>query len=266
MKITYSVTGEKRKALVSAIGQELNEPAKYLGAPTFAYEVGSYRIDRDGTLTGEDNRGLVADLQGLHGFIPTDAEYDVPVPAPEAAPAFEALELTEAEELGLGKSRRENVSGENGMLASDVSESGETDWLVVEIPLTGFTPEKLDNLFKLVNAKAPLLKAALGTGTLPIQQVEDRLRFPWFQGKLSIEAVVAYTTLISKVCEAAREKKRVIAKECVTDNPKYAMRCWLLSLGLIGDEYKTARKILLSKLEGDSAFRHGHHTDGKSDE
>ncbi|MDD3881721.1 MAG: virulence protein [Eubacteriales bacterium] len=266
MKITYNLTGEKRKSLVGAISQELNVPAKYLGAPTFAYEVGSYRIDRDGTLTGEDNRGLVADLQGLHGFIPTGAEYDALILMPEAAPAFENLELTETEELGLGKSHRETVSGENGMQASDVPESDETNWLVVEIPLTGFTPEKLDNLTKLVNAKASLLKAALGSDDLPIQQVEDRLRFPWFQGKLTSEAVLAYTTLVSKLCEAAREKKRVTAKECLTDNPKYSMRCWLLSLGFIGDEYKAARKILLSKLDGDSAFRNGHPAAGKADE
>lgn len=266
MKIIYGVTGEKRKALVSAISQELNITAKYLGAPTFAYEVGSYRIDRDGTLTGEDNRGLLADLQGLHSFIPTGAEYDAPMPALEAPPAFETLELTEAEELGLGKPHRENVSGESGMLVSDIPESIETDRLVVDMPLTGFTPEKLDNLTKLVNAKAPLLKAALGTDDLSIQQEEDRLRFPWFQGKLSMEAVPAYTLLISKICEAVREKKRVTAKACVTDNPKYAMRCWLLSLGFIGDEYKAARKILLSKLEGDSAFRNGHPAAGKADE
>lgn len=266
MKITYSVTGEKRKALVSAIGQELNVLPKYLGAPTFAYEVGGYRIDRDGTLTGEDNRGLVADLQGLHSFIPTSVEYDAPIPTPEASPAFEELVLTEAEELGLGQSHRESISGESGMLANDVPESNEADRLVVDMPLTGFTPEKLDNLSKLVNAKAPLLKTALGVDDLPIQQVDDKLRFPWFQGHLTSEAVLAYTTLISKLCEAAREKKRVTAKECMTDNPKYAMRCWLLSLGMIGDEYKTARKILLSKLEGDSAFRHGHHADGKGDE
>ncbi len=216
MKITFNITGEKRKALVNTISQEFKTPAKYLGAPTFAYEISSYRINRDGTLTGDDNRGLVANLQNTHSLTPVSVEYNTPEP-----------------------------------------ETNETDWLVVDIPLIGFTPEKLDNLTKLVNTKAPLLKAALGIDDLPIQQVDDKLRFPWFQGKLTSEAMFAYTTLISKLCEAAREKKRVTAKECVTDNPKYAMRCWLLSLGFIGDEYKAARKILLSKLEGDSAFRHG---------
>lgn len=228
MKISYGVTGEKRKALVGAVSQELNIPAKYLGAPTFAYEVGNYHIDKNGTLTGENDRVLVDNLQSLHYFAPVEAEY-----------------------------------------AATEAQADETDWLVVDISLTGFTPEKLDNLTKLVNAKSPLLKAALGTDDLSIQQVDEdggKLRFPWFQGKLSIDAVPAYTLLISKICEAAREKKRVATKECVTDNPKYAMRCWLLSLGFIGDEYKTARKILLSKLDGNSAFRHGHKANGKDDE
>ena len=42
-----------------------------------------------------------------------------------------------------------------------------------------------------------------------------------------------------------------------TDNPKYAMRTWLLRLGFIGDEFKTAREMLTRNLEGDAAFRHG---------
>ena len=63
MQINYNVTGTKRKSLVSAISQELNAPTKYLGAPTFAYEVGGYHIDKNGILRGTDNPGLVADLQ-----------------------------------------------------------------------------------------------------------------------------------------------------------------------------------------------------------
>jgi hypothetical protein len=62
MRIDYNVTGPKRKSLVEAMSQEMNSPAKYLGAPTFAYEVGNYHIDRNGLLEGEDNPGLVADL------------------------------------------------------------------------------------------------------------------------------------------------------------------------------------------------------------
>ena len=54
-------------------------------------------------------------------------------------------------------------------------------------------------------------------------------------------------------------KTRVTAKEKdIPENPKYAFRCWLLSLGFIGSEYKAARKILLANLDGNSAFRQGN--------
>jgi hypothetical protein len=35
------------------------------------------------------------------------------------------------------------------------------------------------------------------------------------------------------------------------------MRTWLLRLGFIGEEFKTAREFLTKNLEGDAAFRHG---------
>jgi hypothetical protein len=134
------------------------------------------------------------------------------------------------------------------------------DRLTIEVPLDGFTPEKLDNLAKLVNAKASLLKAALGTDDLPIKQTADTLRFPWFKGEGAIDAdhAEAYATLVSLLCKTAIEKKRVTAKEKGVDgSPKYAMRCFLLSLGFIGEEYKKARKILLSRLEGNSSWKNG---------
>ena len=65
MRINYNVTGPERKALVAAISQELNTPTKYLGTPTYAYAVGGYYIDKNGTVTGPDNLALEADLQGL---------------------------------------------------------------------------------------------------------------------------------------------------------------------------------------------------------
>ena len=67
----------------------------------------------------------------------------------------------------------------------------------------------------------------------------------------------AYDTFICKLCEMARNQKRVNATEKRTDNEKYAFRCFLLRLGFIGAEYKTARKILLKNLSGSSAFKSG---------
>lgn len=361
MKLSYNVTGAERKSLVAAISQELNAPTKYLGAPTFAYEVGGYHIDNVGTLTGPDKLDLEDALHqagfdadggsrhydepdtyesGLGGMGALDEFPDIDQhhPGQYANPnapitetmqrqideviAFEDLQLDGREELGLGRTRREDFHGENGMQSSDVPESytyqaelsdpdcpdrmevfgaendedalrqayefceGQVvllelfqldedynnirsveitprpDRLTIEIPLDGFTPEKLDNLAKLVNAKAPLLKAALGTDDLSIKQTDDTLRFPWFKGAIGAEHTEAYATLVSLLCKTAIEKKRVTAREKDIDgNPKYAMRCFLLSLGFIGDEYKAARKILLSGLEGNSSWKNDKKTE-----
>ena len=51
MELKYNLTGSERKSLVGAISTALGAPTKYLGAPTFAYEVGGYHIDKTGTLT-----------------------------------------------------------------------------------------------------------------------------------------------------------------------------------------------------------------------
>ena len=293
MTISYNIVGAERKTLVAAISQELITPVKYLGMPTAAYEVGGYHIDKTGTVVGPDNRELVADLCGLHDFRAESKEYDdhpdvdqhhpgryadPNVPPTEAMlkhaeawmegqPEYENLKLTEREELGLGHERREDWQGENGMQPSDVPEPESPDRLTIEFPLKGFTPEKLDNLSKLVNAKAPLLKAALGADELPIQMSDDTLRFPWFCGDIDGEHVKAYAALIGLLCKTALEKKRVTAKEKGLDeNPKYAMRCFLLSLGFIGNEYKETRKILLTKLEGNSSWKNGKNPEVKGDE
>ncbi len=293
MKICYNVSGAERKSLVAAISQELNAPAKYLGMPTAAYEVGAIHIDKAGTVTGPDNRDLVADLCGLHDFKAVSEEYDEypdidqlhpgryadpNVPPTEAMikheqawmegqPEYEDLNLTEREELGLGREHREDWQGENGMQPSDVPESESPDRLIIEMPLTGFTPEKLENLTRLVNAKAALLKAVLGADELPIIMTKDTLQFPWFSRNIDGEQAHAYATLISLLCKTTLAKKRVTAKEKdVEGNTKYAMRCFLLSLGFIGDEYKAARKILLSKLEGNSSWKNGRKEEAASDE
>jgi hypothetical protein len=55
----------------------LNAPTNYLGAPSFAYEVGGYHIDKNGTVTGPDNRGLAeAFAEPSHGFVSLVGEYD----------------------------------------------------------------------------------------------------------------------------------------------------------------------------------------------
>ena len=55
----------------------------------------------------------------------------------------------------------------------------------------------------------------------------------------------------------AKTVKTASPKPQQNENPKYAMRTWLLRLGFIGDEFKTARELLTKRLSGDTAFRNG---------
>ena len=52
----------------------------------------------------------------------------------------------------------------------------------------------------------------------------------------------------------------------MVDNEKYAFRCFLLRLGLIGNEYKVTRKILMKNLSGNASFKSGHKKEVAVDE
>lgn len=118
MRINYNVTGPERKALVAAISQELNAQTNYLGAPSFAYEVGGYYIDKNGVVTGPDNLDLEADLQGLHSFEASEREYDEPdtyetgLGSMGATPSIEEFNY-EAEAWAEREMRRMKLDAEN---------------------------------------------------------------------------------------------------------------------------------------------------------
>ena len=230
MRINYNVTGADRKALVRAMVELLGEPPVYQGAPSFAYAVGGYRVDKDGMVSfpedtaPEDIRKLVDALREK-GFQPVEPA-EQPTAAADSNPA-------QADEEDLR-------------------------FLIIKVPRDGFTPETEENLRRIIASKAPLLKKALETDSLEIVFTEDALCFQWFTLHGIDGESDAYNRLVTAMCKMAKEQKRVVAKECVADNEKFAMRLFLIRLGFIGDEYKTARRILLRNLTGNSSWRSGH--------
>lgn len=79
-------------------------------------------------------------------------------------------------------------------------------------------------------------------------------------GGLHAGKLKSYIQLCMALSQKAKDTKKASPKILVTDNPKYAMRCWLLRLGFIGDEFATARDILTRNLTGNSAWRYGRAT------
>ena len=77
------------------------------------------------------------------------------------------------------------------------------------------------------------------------------------RGGLHAGQLKSYIQLCLALSQMAKTVKNASPKPQQNENPKYAMRTWLLRLGFIGDEFKTAREILTKRLAGDTAFRNG---------
>ena len=77
------------------------------------------------------------------------------------------------------------------------------------------------------------------------------------RGGIHAGQLKSYIQLCLALSEMAKEVKTASPKPQQNENPKYAMRTWLLRLGFIGEEFETAREILTRNLSGDAAFRHG---------
>ena len=77
------------------------------------------------------------------------------------------------------------------------------------------------------------------------------------QNGLHAGQLKSYIQLCLALSQMAKEVKYASAKPQQNENPKYAMRTWLLRMGFIGEEFKTARDLLTRRLSGDTAFRNG---------
>lgn len=222
MTIFYKATD--RKPLVQAISEFTGEKAIYLKTPTYAYQIGCFTVTREGNLAFDD----MAD-------------------SGEIEPLIKALAQKGFVAEGIDPQEPDNDDEE--------PQEDEPCGVCISMPRSIFTDNNLENLKAIVAAKGSLIKKALGTDELPIEVTDTKVSFPWFMGTPTPEELKAYDTFICKLCEMARNQKRVNAKEKVIDNEKYAFRCFLLRLGFIGEQYKVERKILLRHLAGSSAFR-----------
>ena len=244
MKIHYNITKEQRKKMVEVVGKALGTTASYCGAPTFAYKVGTFEITRDGCICFADDADE-AEVERVRtalreeGFVAEEDESEMTMVAVETAgeAAVETAATTDDE-----------------------------DRLIVSIPRSSFTETALKNLDALLASKGKLIQKAFNIEKAAYTLTDETIKFAWFHGKIAEDTVRAYTDFISKLCKMAQKQKRAVAKEKPTENEKYTFRCFLLRLGMIGDAYKTSRKILLQNLTGSSAFKNGHRKEAASHE
>jgi len=186
--------------------------------PTFAYAVSNYRIDKTGTLS-----------------CPHDNNSE------------------EVKRLLAALKERGYISE-----ATDTEDLNSADKLNIQIPKADFTKAVTENLKKIIASKETLIKKSLGADSLPVDITDETVSFPWFALNGIDGEVDAYTHFITALCHMARTQKRITAKEKELENDKFTMRLFLIRLGFVGQEYKTARSILLKNLTGSGSFKDGH--------
>lgn len=266
MKVNYNIQKEERKAMVGIVGKVLETKPTYCGAPSFSYKVGAFEITKDGILCFDDaaDEATVTRVRTAlreAGFTSEDGENEAfcgdtganEPSRPEAA-VEEPSEVDPAEDkLTPTETPAEVTAMEEAVVAAT-----DEDNLSISLPRSLFTETSLQNLDTLLLSKGRLIRHAFDIREVTYTLTDDRITFAWLHGTITDETAKAYATFISKLCEMARTQKRVTAKEKIVDNEKYAFRCFLLRLGMIGNAYKQSRKILLQNLTGSSAFKSGH--------
>lgn len=85
-----------------------------------------------------------------------------------------------------------------------------------------------------------------GNGSIELRGYNSTLHAGKVKGYIQLSLAMTHQALTQK------SASRIVTR---TDNPKYTFRCWLLRLGLIGDEFKSAREHLLRPLPGNIAWR-----------
>ena len=83
------------------------------------------------------------------------------------------------------------------------------------------------------------------------------IEFRCFNGTTHAGKLKTYIQLCLAICNQAMTQRGASARKTETSNEKYTFRTWLLRMGMIGEEFDTARKFLLENLDGDIAFRNG---------
>ena len=252
MTVTTNTTD--RKAMAKALADKLGTTAKYMGPPTFGYQVGDYIVDRDGNIEGEDFEALRDFLQSI-GCLPEE----------ETEPAGEQ---TEPE--------------------TETPDSGAQDQVSISVPADDLTPTQMKNLIFTLFTKQYLIGKMTGGDLLNIPDnliarlmentpgtmedfkalldaaKEDGLTgFEFADGKITLtyaahqdepERNMLYAMLTARILKAAKEATRVFPERQEPENEKYFARAWLLRIGYNGADSKAERNLLLKHLKGHSAF------------
>lgn len=241
---TFNKTQEDRKILVNRIGELTGKKLTYTKMPKCSYEGYGFIVTKEGNLEVDDSAdATVIETLITEGLIEnperpeeTTLTVSLPVSSHDGATLRNLINLifTRAELLNkaLGTSFR--------------VEEGLTDFLRDETGL-----HTAENLRKAVAAYEDEHGQAING--LIIEP--DKIIFSGLPTTDNPIAIKTFTDICTMMNRQALSQNRIQAKTVNDENEKYAMRIWLVRLGMNGPEYKDARKYLMENLSGHCAFR-----------
>lgn len=281
-----------RKTLANRMEELTGIHPYYTRAPLYAYDIGNYTIDRDGNLLVEPenadaellttllNGGLIRGGESIEstGDQPENTEPTENLaeePVAEAEPDDTAEDEPDAEELenedqpeevpldlelafptsqhnGVSLRNLVNLIYSRGRLISKATGGHfhvETD--LVETLRDDSCTYTVANFIEALKS----YEAQCGTAMEGLVITEEKVSFTGFPTASDYDHLTAFGHLAILMNQQAISQKRIQAKDVNDENEKYALRTWLLRLGMNGPDFKETRKILMEKLSGHAAFR-----------
>ena len=115
------------------------------------------------------------------------------------------------------------------------------------------------NLANLYKSKGFLFQKAIGTDfdkLADCSRLDEKgtAEFPIFKSTLNSQELLSYIQMAQVINNYAQRQKLVSQKVNPSANEKFLMRTWLVRAGMIGEEYKFARKLFTGYLQGNSAW------------
>ena len=243
-----------RKELVQALEAKWGVKARYLGVPSCAFEIqcseGVFIIDREGLIKDQSGHKYSAE-ELLNQLPPASAEES-------AKQEREALSVSEYEvELPLDGHTATSLRNFINMLASK-EKLIITSFALAQPILDSRLAKELGQRSNLDMESFQEIWSEFGEGRclgLKMSFEKQTMAVKLIKENMAVEEMTAFLDIVVCVNENAKRLKHSSFKPTQEDNPKYAMRTWLLRLNMSGDAFKKTRKVLLARLSGSAAFR-----------
>lgn len=228
-----------REALMKFLEQETGAPSQYLGAPTFAYQIGAYKLLRNADIDciSPPDESFLQHLRES-GFLENSITAEgISIPFTTTDPRS-----------------RMNLICMLSMRAKLINKAiGQDNAFIIR---KGFLQKLKDhNPATLDEFRAEMAHLDAGRNLRGVHILDDRVIFTGFPDTASDAEQQAFRDLATCMVRSSEAQRWVKAASDDIVNEKYAFRVFLVKIGMKGKEYDMTRAILIERLSGDSTYR-----------